>query len=107
METIERMRVRVWDGRGEKDLGPGWLIGNTTVYAFRHSSGHLVTQTDPTQEPPNELVIKMEAEGYRLDQLDANPVIELDSGQTVYGSQVWWERQPTDRPGPKGKERDG
>lgn len=92
MEETERLRVKVWDGRGEKYLGLGWLVGEVTAYAFRKPGTYaLVTQSDPTQEPPDELVAEMESKGFYLDKLDDNPVIELDNGETVYGSQVWWE----------------
>lgn len=90
---MEKIRVKVWDGHGEKYLGPGWLVGEVTVYAFRGpGASALLTQPDPTQEPPSELIAEMESRGFCLDKLNYNPAIELDSGETVYGSQVWWER---------------
>lgn len=91
--SMEKMRVSVRDGCSKEDLGLGWFVGVATVYAFRQSGTYaLVTQSDPTQEPSSEMIAEMESRGFYLDKLDSNPVIELDSGETVYGSQVWWER---------------
>ena len=39
----------------------------------------------------------MELHGWELDALPSNPKIELDSGEVVYGCQVWWTRVPEEK----------
>lgn len=91
--SMEKVRVKIMDGLGEESLGLGWLVGFTTVYAFWHPDRLMIsTLPDPTQKPTDDEVALMESDGFQLTQLDDNPVIELDSGETVYGSQVWWEK---------------
>ena len=89
---MEKLRVKVWDGRHEKYLGLGWFVGRKAVYTFWHPGRRTIsTLSDPTQEPTDDEIALMESDGFQLERLDDNPVIELDSGETVYGSQVWWD----------------
>ena len=97
-DIMEKVRVKVTDGCGEKSLGLGWFIGEITVYAFWHSNkGMLSTFSDPTQKPTDDEIVSMESNGFQLTELSDNPVIELDTGETVYGSQVWWEEYVDDK----------
>jgi hypothetical protein len=76
-------RVHVQNGDQSVDLGEGTYTHNATVYVYRTPTGELRSNHDATQLPP----------GIPLDDVDKipdNPVIQLDSGDVVYGCQVWW-----------------
>ena len=81
------VRVRVHSGDGSKLLGEGWYVGDVTVYFMRHPDGHLTSLADAEKPPPVEEM----PEGAQLERSDGNPKIKLDSGEVVYGCQVWWE----------------
>ena len=80
------MRVRVHDGSGEKLLGDGTYEGNVKVYFVSMPDGSLQSLKDAEQEPPPEMV----PEGAEVICSEDNPKIRLDSGEVVYGCQVWW-----------------
>lgn len=85
-------RVAVKDGAGTKDLGKGTYVGNVEVYFMVGPQGVILSQKNaevpPDEVPPDTKVIKR----------GGNPKIVLDSGEVVYGCQVWWE--PIDEPMP-------
>lgn len=81
------MRVRVHDGNGEKLLGEGTYEGNVKVYIMVMPDGSLQSLQNAELEPPTDEV----PEGAEVVCTDDNPKIRLDSGQVVYGCQVWWE----------------
>lgn len=83
-------RVRVWDGDGKTPLGDGTYQGEVHVYFIR-TPGSLLSMHDPTQRPPDELVDEL---GGEVEEMLNNPQILLDSGETVYGCQVWFRPIP-------------
>lgn len=80
-------RVEVWDGTGDKSLGDGTYVGDVAVYFIQLKSGDLQSLHNAEEEPAAELV----PAGGRVIRRDGNPKIILDSGDTVYGCQVWWQ----------------
>ena len=80
------MRVRVHDGSGENLLGEGTYEGNVKVYFFQMPDGNLQSLQNAEEEPSPEMI----PEGAELICTDDNPKIRLDSGEVVYGCQVWW-----------------
>ena len=91
------MRVTVWSGDRSKCLGEGELVGHVKVWCFRLPDGTLASGTMCEEMPPRELIREMEEKGARLGQLLSNPKIMLDTGEVVYGCQVWWERKSNGR----------
>ena len=81
------MRVRVFDGAGENLIGEGTYEGEVTVYYIQHAAGHLTSMRNAEEEPPDDMV----PPGARVVSSLNNPKIRLDSGDVVYGCQVWWE----------------
>lgn len=86
----EGIRVRAWSGDGTVELGDGTLVGYVTVYFWRMPDGSLRSQHNAEEVPPPELVERMTLKGGVLIPYPGNPRIELDSGDVVYGCQVWW-----------------
>lgn len=79
------MRVRVHNGDGSEYLGEGTMVGKVAVTAiFRGES--LLSLHDAEQD-----VTMLMQPGDQLVKAGDNPKIVLDSGDTVYGCQVWWE----------------
>ncbi len=89
------MRVKVWNGDQSKYLGEGDYVDDVTVYFIAMPDGSLKSGSN-AEEKPDEL-----PEGGRLIESDRNPKIVLDSGQTVYGCQVWWQPIKSAKPEPK------
>lgn len=89
--VMQARRVKVRSGDGSEDLGLGTYVGDVDVYYIRMPNGTLQSlanaELQPTDVPPGGKVLKS----------SGNPKILLDSGDTVYGCQVWWEdvRQPS------------
>lgn len=82
---MEPMRVRVKSGDGLRDLGEGMYVGDVEVFAVMNDYGTVFSMADATLPP------QFVPEGCKLINLAENPRIELDSGETVYGCQVYWE----------------
>lgn len=80
-------RVRVHSGDGKSLLGDGMYVGNVGVYYILMPDGNLQSLHNAEQYPPEEQI----PEGARVIHSANNPKIVLDSGDTVYGCQVWWE----------------
>lgn len=83
-------RVKVRSGDGTEDLGLGWYVGDVTVFFIRQPDGSLTSAHD-AEKPPS---LEDLPPGAQLVKSENNPKIKLDSGDIVYGCQVWWE--PTD-----------
>ena len=81
------MRVKVFDGTGEKFLGYGEYVGKATVYAIVMPDGSLRSMHNAEEEPPEDQV----PEGAVVKRIGNNPKIVMDNGQVHYGCQVWWE----------------
>ena len=81
-------RVKVMSGDGQKFLGLGNLVGHVDVYAI-WANDRLISLPDPSKKPDQELLDKT---GGELIEILTNPKIALDSGEIVYGCQVWWEK---------------
>jgi hypothetical protein len=90
----QNQRVRVWNGDKSEFLGEGNYVGDVSVYFFRMPDGSLQSLKNAEIEPSEDLV----PEGAVVVESDGNPKIVLDSGQTVYGCQVWWEPVPEGPP---------
>lgn len=84
------MRVNVWSGNGKDSLGQGTYVGDVPLYYFWMSDGSIRSLKDAEEKPPDELILEMIAIGGTLTVSPENPKIELDSGEIVYGCQVWW-----------------
>jgi len=86
------VRVKVRSGDGKTSLGEGDYVGDVTVYFFRLPDTSLRSMKNCEVEPTDELLEEMRSVGAELCSMPDNPKIILDSGETVYGCQVWWER---------------
>lgn len=84
------MRVKVLSGDRRTYLGEGDHVGGVTTWVWVSPSGSLASPPECEQEPSAEVKAEMEADGYELLSIDGNPKIVLDSGEVVYGCQVWW-----------------
>lgn len=72
------MQVQVLSGDRTHYLGLGTLIGYANVYAVVTEDGAILSEHD-AEQPHDDCII-----------LQGNPKIKLDSGEIVYGCQVWW-----------------
>lgn len=80
-------RVKVHSGDGQKFLGEGKYVGDVTVWFMRMPDGSLRSLKDAEKKP-----LRHETPpGAMLLESPDNPKIVLDSGDVVYGCQVWWE----------------
>lgn len=77
-------RVFVKDGSGVNLIGEGTYVGDVEVYAVVDKAGHLLSNHNA--EVPPETV----PEGCTVHKIPKNPKIVMDSGDVVYGCQVWW-----------------
>ena len=76
-------RVAVFSGTSQTPRGQGTLLGYVTVFGW-YEGDALKTYAAAEERPPlvpDEYVIKM----------PNNPKIQLDTGEIVYGCQVWWK----------------
>jgi hypothetical protein len=80
-------RVRVWNGDQSEYLGEGNYVGNVKVYFVRMDDGSIRSLHNAEEEPEPYQI----PNGGEIISSDDNPKIILDSGDTVYGCQVWWE----------------
>ena len=80
-------RVRVWNGDRSEFLGEGNYVSDVTVYFIQMPDGSLQSGTNAELEPEDEDV----PEGGVVRKVGNNPKIIMDSGEVVYGCQVWWE----------------
>ena len=79
-------RVSVFSGDQERSLGDGIYQGDVTVYIWANPDGSISSMTYAEKPPGKENIYP----GSRISKIDKNPKILLDSGQVVYGCQVWW-----------------
>lgn len=86
-EKPKGIRVHVMSGDQMVDLGDGTYVAEVPVYFFQMPDGSLRSAPNAEEKPPADAV----PEGAKVVWTSANPKIILDSGQTVYGCQVWWE----------------
>lgn len=84
MSTTTERRVVVMTDDGQK---PGKYIGKVTVYAIVTDEG-LLSNKLAEEKPTDEQIA---ASGGELVTVKDNPKIQLDSGEIVYGCQVWWD----------------
>ncbi len=82
------MRVKVFGGDGTKFLGFGELVSKVTVYAIENPDGSLTSLGNAEEKPPEDVVAQS---GGRLITIKNNPKIRLESGEIVYGCQIWWD----------------
>lgn len=87
------MRVKVWNGDHTEYLGEGEYVGDVTVYIIQMPDGNIQSVKNAEEKPPPEMI----PPGAFLRESPDNPKIVLDSGDVVYGCQVWWE--PADQAG--------
>lgn len=78
------MRVRVMDGANEQVLGEGKYVGDVTTYVALMPDGSIKSCLN-AEDKPDPL-----PEGGVLHEIPNNPKILMDSGEVVYGCQVWW-----------------
>jgi len=90
MDSDIGRRVRVWDGAYEKCLGEGVFQGNQPVSIFRMPDGSLKSFFDAERQPTEKEIAFFVGQGAQHETLPGNPKILLDTGDTVYGCQVWW-----------------
>ena len=77
-------RVQVHSGDGKTFIGNGTYVGEVTVYIIRGNDS-IFSAKNAEEIPEGTDVAEM---------LPSNPKIELDSGEIVYGCQVWWAPIP-------------
>ena len=75
------MRVKVWSGDKSEYLGEGNYVADVTVYFSRNPDGSLSSFSNAEEKPEN----------VDFQESKANPKIILDSGETIYGAQCWFE----------------
>ena len=86
-KKAKNRRVKVWNGDQSEYLGEGDYVDDVNVYFIRLEDGSIQSnhnaeiEPEPYQIPPGADIIKA----------GKNPKIVLDSGDTVYGCQVWWD----------------
>lgn len=80
-----KIRVQVHSGDGKTLLGNGTYVEDVTVYVVRHEDG--ISSAKFAEEPPEGMEDVAEV-------VSSNPKIILDSGEVVYGCQVWWAPIP-------------
>ena len=80
------MRVDVWNGDQSKHRGEGEYNEDVPVYFMLMPDGSLRSMANAEEKPDEALV----PEGAQVLEMPANPKIVLDSGEVVYGCQVWW-----------------
>lgn len=85
-EYPQRARVRADSG-----FVLGQFVGVATVYVIEMPDGSFVSNTLAKVRPTNEEVAQS---GGVLKEIKDNPEIVLDTGEVVYGCQVWWEPVP-------------
>lgn len=84
--------VDVWAGDDGAYLGRGKLAGFVTTWHVKLPSGNITSVANPELPPTKEDIDEIiEAEGTIVLSNDM-PKIVLDSGQVVYGCQVFWSR---------------
>ena len=88
LEKGQVMRVKVWNGTQSEYLGEGDYVGDVPVVAVevQGTGGKWLLSLEEPKNLPDPL-----PKGGVIRELPDNPKIILDSGQTVYGCQVWWE----------------
>lgn len=86
-ELCGKLRVKVFNGDQSEDLGEGTYLGEVTVYFIHMPDGSLRSLHEAEKKPSEDLI----PEGAELIEAPGNPKIRLDSGDVVYGCQVWWE----------------
>lgn len=84
-------RVSVFSGDQTQALGMGTYVGDVDVYFIVMPDGSLKSERNPEQPPDPKFIPR----GGRVTSAKANPKIKLDTGEIVYGCQVWWD--PVDR----------
>lgn len=89
MEEQVGKKVSVKSGDGKKDLGQGTLIGLVDVW-FVEVPGSLRSAANAEKKPSWWLRRKVAGAGGTVRMEEGNPKIRLDSGEIVYGCQVWW-----------------
>lgn len=82
-----KLRVQVRTGDDQESLGEGEYAGTVPVYFIVMPDGSLQSRHNAEEEPSPEEV----PEGARVERTLGNPKIVLDSGDVVYGCQVWWD----------------
>ena len=74
------MRVEVYGGDGATYLGQGEYVGDVAVYIIRGDES--IYSAKNAEEIPEGVDI--------AEMLPSNPKIVMDTGEVVYGCQVWW-----------------
>jgi hypothetical protein len=92
------MRVKVWSGDQSEYLGLGTYLDDVTVYFIAMPDGSLRSCPKAGERPTPEQIAET---GGSLIESEENPKIVLDSGEVVYGCQVWWN--PADPVDPNGE----
>lgn len=88
---MNQPRVEVTSGDWSCVLGHGRLLGYTDVWVFQSRQTDRLALREITEYEPSEAVVRdWESRGARLAHVPSNPKIMLDSGEVVYGCQVWW-----------------
>lgn len=88
------IRVEVKSGDGEEELGYGTIVREASVYVILMPDGNISSMKNAEERPSEDEL----PEGSIVRKVDGIPVIELDSGKTVYGCQVWWARVAPEDP---------
>ncbi len=84
-------RVKVTSGDGQTQMGEGTYMGDVEVNVFwSEAEGVMKSLSDAQSKPTDEIVAEMKSQGYEYELFGESPKIILDSGETVYGCQVWW-----------------
>lgn len=100
------MRVHVLSGDMSKDLGFGEMVSEDGVVNVLRVTDKATGQNQIVSLPDGSVLHEDDLNQLRLhhpnldierDTITNNPVIKLDTGETVYGCQCWWERVKEDK----------
>ena len=80
-------KVKVVSGDSRTDLGQGTYIGEADIYLLRDKNGSVFIPDQPEHPISEETLVRNRL---TLSKVEQTPKIRLDSGETVYGCQVWW-----------------
>lgn len=79
-------RVKVWNGDKSSCLGEATYLGEAVVYCIRNDNDDTIASAPNPEIEPSYVPY-----GSELIKLVNNPKFKLDSGEIVYGCQIWWE----------------
>lgn len=82
-------RVVVFDSEDSSEGKPGVYAGSVTVYVILSPVNQAIRSLKFAEQRPSPEEVAAVPDG-EVAELHNNPKIILDSGEVIYGCQVWW-----------------